>query len=750
MQKKEVKLTPQEIKRYNWLIWKIAIGCVVLFALLITLTAFGLFGPLPPFRDLENPKSNQASEIISSDKQILGTYYVQNRSSVTYKDLSPYLVNALVATEDNRFYNHSGIDFQRSFSIIFYNLIGKAQGGSTITQQLAKNLYNGGGSHNPFVRITQKLKELIISVQLERHYTKQEILTMYLNTVDFGAYNTFGIKSATRTYFNTTPDKVTPDQAALLIGMLNAPGLYSPIRHPQNAINRRNLVLERMGKEGYLTSGQVDEFKQKPLDLDFTRIDHNEGLAQYFRSVLKKEIQKILVDKSITKPDGTPYDLDRDGLKIYTTIDATMQQYAEEAQKEYMRDLQAQFNEHWHGHSLWKEIPDFKDLLDQGMRRSDRWKELASEGKSDDEIKQNFNTPDSVNLFTWRGDIDTVMKPIDSVVYCKLLLRNSLMSMDPTTGYIKAWVGGINFEHFQYDQVKDGSRQVGSTAKPFTYAMAIEKEALSPCLQVDNVPDTITYEGQKWCPRSGKTETIPGMLTLRQALAHSQNWITAHLMKDLTPPPVVELIKKMGITTDVPSVPSICLGSFDASVFDMTGAYSVYANHGVWTEPTFLLRIEDKNGNVLYTNHTQVKQAMNEQTAYVMTYMLKGVIEDGTGTRLRNKYGFYNPIAGKTGTTENNSDGWFIGVTPQLVTGIWTGCEDRAIHFRSERLGEGANTALPIFALYMKKVYDNTSLGIKRNVDFAPPKGGVGITLDCGAYNQQQQGTNPVDKKLEF
>jgi len=314
MQKKEVKLSPQEIKRYNWLVWKIAIGCVVFFALLITLTAFNLFGPLPAFRDLENPKSNQASEIISSDKKVLGTYYVQNRSSVTYKDLSPYLVNALVATEDNRFYAHSGIDFQRSFSIIFYNLIGKAQGGSTITQQLAKNLYNGGGSHNPFVRITQKLKELIISVQLERHYTKQEILTMYLNTVDFGAYNTYGIKSATRTYFNTTPDKVSPDQAALLVGMLNAPGLYSPIRHPQNAIGRRNLVLERMGKEGYLTSGQVDEFKQKPLDLDFTRIDHNEGLAQYFRAVLKKEIQKILVDKSITKPDGTPYDLDRDGL----------------------------------------------------------------------------------------------------------------------------------------------------------------------------------------------------------------------------------------------------------------------------------------------------------------------------------------------------------------------------------------------------------------------------------------------------
>ena len=749
MQKKEVKLSPQEIKRYNWLIWKIAIGCVVLFALLITVTAFNLFGPLPSFRDLENPKSNQASEIISSDKKVLGTYYVENRSSVTYKDLSPYLVNALVATEDNRFYNHSGIDFQRSFSIIFYNLIGKPQGGSTITQQLAKNLYNGGGSHNPFVRITQKLKELIISVQLERHYTKQEILTMYLNTVDFGAYNTYGIKSATRTYFNTTPDKVTPDQAALLVGMLNAPGLYSPIRHPQNAIGRRNLVLDRMGKEGYLTSGQVDEFKQKPLDLDFTRIDHNEGLAQYFRAVLKKEIQKILVDKSITKPDGTPYDLDRDGLKIYTTIDATMQQYAEESQREYMRTLQAQFNDHWRGHSLWKEIKNYKLLLDQGMRRSDRYKELVSEGKSEDEIRENFNTPDSINLFTWRGDIDTVMKPIDSIVYCKMLLRNSLMSMDPTTGYIKAWVGGINFEHFQYDQVKDGARQVGSTAKPFTYAVAVQ-QSYSPCMEFNNVPDTNYTVTPAWCPRSGKTETIPGMLTMREALAHSQNWITAHIMKEITPPPVVELTKRMGITTDVPPYPSICLGSFNASVFDMTGAYGVFANHGVWTQPTFLLRIEDKNGDVLYTNHTQVKQAIDAQTAYVMTYMLKAVVTDGTGARMGFKYKLTNPIAGKTGTPNDNSDGWFVGYTPQLVTGVWTGCEDRDIHFRTERLGEGANTALPIFALYMQKLYANTSLGYKKNIDFDPPKGGLSITLDCGAYDQQQKGTSKVDEKLSF
>ena len=750
MQKKEVKLSQQVIKQYIWRVWKLAISCIVFFILLITFTAFGLFGSLPPFRDLENPKSNQASEIISSDKQILGTYYVQNRSSVTYKQLSPYIVNALVATEDNRFYNHSGIDFQRSISIIFYNLIGSHQGGSTITQQLAKNMFNGGGSHNPFVRITQKLKELIISVQLERHYTKQEILTMYLNTVDFGAYNTYGIKSAARTYFNTTPDKLNADQAALLVGMLNAPGLYSPIRHPKAAVSRRNLVLERMQTEGYLTSGQVDELKEQPLNLDFQRIDHNEGLAQYFRAVLKKQVQKILVDKNIAKPDGTPYDLDRDGLRIYTTIDATMQGYAEESQREYMRKLQAQFNDHWRGHSLWREIHNYKLLLDEGMHRSDRYKELKSEGKSDDEIKENFNTPDTVNLFTWRGDIDTVMKPIDSIVYCKLLLRNSLMSMDPTTGEIKAWVGGINFEHFQYDQVMDGARQVGSTAKPFTYAVAIDN-GFSPCMEVNNVPDTIRYPGSPpWCPRSGRTETIPGMLTLREALAHSQNWITAHVMKLVTPVPVVELIKKMGVTSDVPPYPSICLGSFDASVYDMTGAYCVFANHGVWTQPTFLLRIEDRNGNVLYTNHTQIKQAMNEQTAYVMTDMMKAVIKDGTGARMGFTYHLYNPIAGKTGTPNDNSDGWFIGMVPQLVTGVWTGCEDMDIHFRTERLGEGANTALPIFALYMQKVYANPALGIKKNVDFDPPKGGVSITLDCNQYNQQAKGTNEVDKKLEF
>ncbi|MFD1258730.1 penicillin-binding protein 1A [Mucilaginibacter terrae] len=744
----QVKLTQHEIRSYNWVIWKIAISCFALFVLIIALTAIGVFGPLPSFRDLENPKSNQASQIMSSDKQVLGKYFVQNRSNVRYNQISPNVIHALVATEDNRFYNHSGIDFGRTFTIIFYNLIGKKQGGSTITQQLALNLFSER-SHDPFKRIIQKLQEWVISVNLEQRYTKEEILTMYLNTVDFGAYNTFGISSASATYFNVTPDKLTPDQAALLIGMVNGPGVYSPIRHPENALSRRNFVLRRMAEEDYLSEGQLEEFKARPLGLDFHPTDHNEGLATYFRSVLRKDVQRILNEEGMRKSDNTPYDLDRDGLKIYTTINYTMQQYAEAAQKEYMKALQIQFNQHWRGRSLWKAIPDFKMLLDQGMKRSDRYRSLKIQGKSDEEIRTDFNTPVSMNLFTWHGNIDTTMKPVDSIVYCKMLLRNAMMSMDPTTGFVKAWVGGIDYEHFKYDQVKMGTRQVGSTAKPFTYAVAIDN-GFSPCMQINNVPDTIYGYGKPWCPGSAPSETVPGMITLRKAMARSQNWVTAHVMKEVTPEPVMQLIKKMGITSDVPAYPTICLGTFNASVLDMTGAYSAFANEGLWTEPTYLLRIEDKNGNLLYDRKARVVQAMNPQTAYVMTYMLKGVVDEGTGWRLRSKYGLRNPIGGKTGTTQNNSDGWFIGVTPQLVTGVWTGCEDRAIHFRSTNLGEGANSALPVFALYMKRVYADKTLGIKQNVDFAMPKTGINITLDCNAYSQQQQGTTEVENKLGF
>lgn len=744
-----IKLRPEDIRRYNWYIWKLVIAFFVIAALLLVSTYFGLFGQLPSFARIENPKSAQASEVLAEDKTVLGTYYVQNRSSVNYSQLSPNVVNALIATEDSRFYDHSGIDFQRIPSIVLHTVIGPKQGGSTITQQLAKNLFSGEIARNPFVRFTQKLKEWLIAIQLERRYTKQEIVTMYLNTVDFGAYNTYGIKSAARTYFNLTPDKLTPDQAAMLVGMLRGTAYYSPIRHPDRALNRRNTILELMTKQGFLSDGQLAELKAKPLGLNFSPITHNDGPAPYFRAVLKQEIQKIFKDQNITKSDGTPYDIDRDGLKIYTTINATMQNYAEAAQREYMVQLQQQFNEHWKGVNRAKTIKNYKLLLDQGMFRSDRYKQLQLEGKSEEEIRTNFDTPDSLELFTWHGDVDTVMKPIDSIVYSKMMLRNSLMSMDPTTGYIKAWVGGTNFEHFKYDQVKLGTRQVGSTAKPFTYSVAIEN-GFSPCQEVDNVPVTITGYGTPWTPKQSSSDYLQGSITLRKALGYSQNYVAAYIMNEVKPMPVAELTKKMGITSDVPPYPSICLGTFNASVFDMTGAYSVFANHGTWTEPTYILRIEDKNGNVIYTHTPKVVQAMDAQTAYVMTYMLKGVIEDGTGSRLIRKYGFHNPVGGKTGTTQDNSDGWFMGITPQLVTGVWTGCEDRDIHFRSTHLGEGANTALPIFAGFMKRVYDNPALGIKRNVDFDAPKNGLSITIDCNVYQQQQQGTGEVDKKLGF
>lgn len=750
------KLSHQDIRKYNWYIWKFFIGCFAFVIILIGLTAFGVFGPLPSLRDLENPKSNQASEIISSDKQILGKYYVENRSNVTFKDISPNVINALIATEDNHFYQHSGIDFWRNFSIIFYNLIGRKQGASTITQQLALNQFSSEGrAHNVINRFVQKLKEQLIAVRIEKHYTKQEIITMYLNSVSFGS-NTFGIASAAQTYFNTTPARLTPDQAAILVAMLKGPTLYSPIRNPKNSLSRRNFVLGRMVEEGYLSKAQAEECRAKPLGIDYHPMNHNQGLAPYFRQVLKDDVKRIL--STVTKADGTPYDIDRDGLKIYTTINYSMQRYAEEAQREYMRDLQNQFNMQWKGTKLSAKIKNFKLLIDQGMHQSDRYRELKAEGMSEDDIIHNFNTPDNLNLFTWKGAIDTLMKPIDSIVYCKMLLRNALMSMDPTTGYVKAWVGGIDFEHFKYDHVKQGARQVGSTAKPFTYAVAIDN-GYSPCYQVDNVPvsfpDFPNPDGTPWTPRSSPLETVPGMITLRTALAHSQNWVTAYMMKEVTPPPVVELIKKLGIHTDVPPYPSICLGVFDATVMDMTAAYSVFANHGIWTEPTYLLRIEDKNGNEIYNHTPKVRQVMNDQNAYVMVDMLRSVVDmsGATGNRLRwhKDYGhFTNPIAGKTGTTQDNSDGWFIGVTPKLVTGVWTGCENPDFHFRTTRVGEGSNSALPIFGLYLKKVYADQSLGIKQNLDFELPKGGLTTVLDCDLYSQQQKGTNDVDKKLSF
>lgn len=736
-------LSAADIKRYNLRIWQIVIGSIALFTIFISMIGFGLFGSLPSFRDIEHPKSNQASEIIADDGRTLGTYFVQNRSNVTYKEISPNVINGLIATEDTRFKEHSGIDFQRTFTIIGYNLIGKKQGGSTITQQLALNLFSEEGrQRNFFKRVMQKFKEWVVAVKLERNYTKEEIITMYLNTVDFGN-QAYGIKSAARVYFNTTPDKLTVPQAATLVGMQKGITMYSPTRNPERSKERRNTVMAMMVKSDFLTQQQFDEEKETPLNLRFNAATVNDGIAPYFRSVLKNDIKNIFEEQGITKPDGSSYDLDRDGLKVYTTLNYDMQEYAEAAQKEYMKTLQAQFLNSWKGRNPFK---DKALQIEQGIKRSDRYKSLKLEGKSDEEITTDFNTPTELTIFTWKGNVDTTMKPIDSVRYYKMLLRNAMMSMDPTTGYVKAWVGGINYEHFKYDQVKMGTRQVGSTAKPFTYAVAVEN-GFSPCLTVPNVPVTIDGYGEPYTPRSSG-KPLEGAITLQKALAYSQNYVTAYLMKQVGPVAVANLATKMGIP-NVPAYPSICLGSFDASVYNMVGAYGAFANKGIYTQPVYLLRIEDKNGVVLFSQKPIPKPVMSEEVAYVMTRMLKGVVTGGTGYRLINKYKVNAPIGGKTGTTQNNSDGWFMAITPQLVTGIWTGCEDRAFHFLSTNQGEGANTALPIFAGFIKRVYGNPKLKIS-HADFEAPKSGVSIVFDCNQYQKQEEGTTELDEKLGF
>ena len=738
-------LQKSDIASYNKTFWKFVLGFILFIALIIIATGFGLFGELPSFRDLENPKSNQASVIYTIDKEELGNYFVQNRSNIKYQDISANVINALIATEDVRFKDHSGIDFKRTFTIIFYNLIGKKQGASTITQQLALNLFSDEVRAKSIIkRIPQKLKELIVAIKLERNYTKEEIITMYLNTVEFGN-NSYGIKAAARTYFNTTPDKLTAPQAATLVGILKGVTLYSPTRNPDRSLARRNLILNKMESEGFIEEADYIKYKTTDLNLNFRATSHNDGMATYFRTILKQDIQKTFQESSISKPDGTPYDLDRDGLRIYTTINSKMQRYAEQAQREYMKDLQRQFNRHWKGMNAFK---GNENLIIQGMRRADRYISLKGEGYTEEDIKKSFNTPIKMEIFSWKGNIDTTMTPMDSIKYYKMFLRNSMMAMDPSNGEVRAWVGGIDFEHFKYDQVKMGTRQVGSTAKPFTYAVGIENGGLSPCYKVNNVPFTVKGYGEDWTPRG--YNSIPGSLTLRKALANSQNYITAWVMQQVGPTAVSNLIQRLGITSSVPPYPSIALGSFEASVYDMVGAYGAFVNHGVWTEPIYLTRIEDKNGNILYERKPKVVQALNEQTAYVMTYMLKGVVEEGTGVRMRYKYGLNNPIGGKTGTTNDNSDGWFMGITPQLVGGVWTGCEDRAIHFRTTDLGEGANTALPIFALFLKKVYADNSLGIKKG-DFEPPRGGNGITLDCNQYQNNDSGkSSSLDERLGF
>ena len=748
-------------KKYIIIFWVVFILILGIPAIVMNMVANGSFGELPSFEDLENPKSNLASEIISSDGKLLGKYYVENRTKINYEDISPNIINALVATEDARFFKHSGVDTRSLFRVLVKTFLAQDQssgGGSTITQQLAKMLFHGKPK-SKFDRISQKLKEWIIAARLEKYYTKEEIIAMYLNRFDF-INNAVGIKSAAMTYFHTTPDSMNIQQAAMLVGMAKNPALFNPVRRPDSTLHRRNVVLSQMTryknpktKEKYLSKTEFDSIKKLPLELNFLREDHNQGVATYFREYLRGEMLRWC--KENKKPDGTPYNIYKDGLKIHTTINYKMQQYAEQAVAEHFgKDLQIEFFKHWKGkktapfYNLSEKETD--DLLNQAIRRSERYRLLKEDEMPEDSIMLNFNTPAEMTVFSYKGEIDTVMTPKDSIRYYKHFLQTGFLSMDPHTGHIKAWVGGINYKHFKYDHVKQGKRQVGSTFKPFVYALAMQ-ENYSPCYQIPNQRVCFDLpEGGSWCPENSDDEYNGQMMSLKKGLALSQNYITAAVMKMFGPQAVIDLVRKMGITSHIDAVPSICLGTADLSVYEIVGANATFANKGVWTEPVFITRIEDKNGIILQDFSPRRVEAMSEESAYLTLNLMQGVVEHGTGMRLRFKYKLTAPIAGKTGTTQNNSDGWFIGLTPDLVSGVWAGCEDRSAHFRSMQFGQGATMALPIFAKYMQKIYADSTLKISQD-NFEKPATKISVELDCNKYNNGQNNkktnsyNNPFD-----
>lgn len=734
--------------KIKWL-WIIALTPILLLTSFILYLT--VFADLPSLEELENPRSNLASEIISSDQKVIGKYYIENRTNVSFNQISPYVVNALIATEDARFYKHSGVDVRALGRAISGALSGRESsgGGSTITQQLAKMLFPRENL-NKIQLVLRKFKEWIIAVKLERNYTKNEIIAMYLNKFDF-INNAVGIKSAARIYFDTTPDSLKIEQAAMLVGMAKNPSLFNPRRKPDNALTRRNVVLNQMEKYNYITEEQCEKYKKIPLKIKFTSEDQNEGIATYFREYLRDYMKKWC--KEHKKPDGSNYNLYKDGLKIYTTINSKMQRYAEEAVQEWLTELQGKFFTHWKGK---KNAPfynmneeEVQKLMTQAMMRSERYRVLKERGLSDDEIKATFMKKVETKLFSWKGEFDTIITPWDSMRYCKYFLQTGFMSMEPSTGYIRAWVGGINYRNFKYDHVRQGKRQVGSTFKPFVYTLAMQ-EQWSPCYQVPNIPVTFDLpEGGTWTPKNSDAK-YGGMMTLKKGLALSVNSITAYVMKQFGPQAVVDLARKLGIESPLEAVPSLCLGTADISVFEMVGANSTFANQGVWVEPTFITRIEDKNGNVLEDFMPRRVEAISKETAYLTLNLMKGVVDHGTGLRLRFRYGLTAPIAGKTGTTQNNSDGWFMGITPDLVSGVWVGCEDRSAHFRSTDLGQGASMALPIWGLYMKKVYADKSLKVTQD-DFEKPEGlDLKIELDCSKYNEGKEQEESIEFGEDF
>ncbi|MBL6681331.1 MAG: transglycosylase domain-containing protein [Flavobacteriaceae bacterium] len=744
-----------------WLLF--SVGVISIYGLFY-LASIGKFGEMPDFRQLENPKTNFASEIISSDNEVLGKYYFNdNRTPIKYEDINTKTVEALIATEDERFYSHPGIDLKATLrAIVFLNTRG---GASTISQQLARQLFVGVRSRNIIQAVGQKIKEWVIAVELEKQYTKEEIITMYLNIYDFGYYGD-GIKSASNIYFSKEPIDLKIEESAMLIGMLQNSSLYDPLRRPEITKNRRDLVLMQMAKNKYIGENEKDSLQKIPLELNYTPQSHRQGLATYFRSYLRG-FMKDWTDNNL-KTDGSKYNLYSDGLKIYTTINSKMQKYAEESVTEHMKNLQKEF---FIQNDTLSTAP-FRDLdgdeeesiMKRTMRRSERWSKARLSGKSADEIEEIFNVPTEMSIFSWEGDIDTVMSPIDSIRYYKHFLQAGMMSMNPKNGHVMAWVGGINYRNFQYDHVMQSKRQIGSTFKPFLYATAIDQLKLSPC---DMLPDAIhCIEPYKygnpdpWCP-TNSSDKYGGMRTLSNALANSKNTISAQLIDRVGPRPVADLARNLGVSSNIPNVPAIALGTPDLSVYEMVGAYGAFANKGIYVKPIMVTKIEDRNGKIVFQSTPETKDVLSEESSYVTLKLLEGVTKFGSGARLRHDipedernyvyknvvsgypYKFDNAIAGKTGTTQNQSDGWFIGMVPNLVTGVWVGGEDRSIHFEEIAFGQGATMSLPIWGLFMKKCYEDEELGVSKE-DFEEPEN-LTIELDCSKVQPEKSESEEND-----
>ncbi len=745
----------RKLLRKLWAVYALCLAAIPSYLLTVKINPWNLYGALPSVAILENPKDDLSSELYATDGVLLGKYFRHNRSPAEYDELSQHLIKALLATEDYRFEEHAGIDLKSLYRAFFVSILLRRNrgGGSTLSQQLAKNLfktrtqrYKGHLSNLPIIStLVMKTKEWIVAVQLERAYTKKEILTMYLNTVSFGSH-AFGIKVAAKTFFNTTPDLLTPEQAALLIGLLKAPSRYSPIKHPARALQRRNVVLGQLHKYHLLSEEEYKCLKACPLELAYKVEDHNVGPATYFRATIRDFLLRWTRDKG--------YDLFEDGLKIYTTIDSRLQRHAEAAVAEHMPVLQQRFDQHWEGSNPWvdennEEIPHF---IEEATKRTTTYRQLQEQYGNDQEaIHQAMNTPTPTQLFTWDGDINAHISPTDALRYNKRLLHAGFMAMDPYTGHIKAWVGGINYKHFQYDHVMQGRRQPGSAFKPLVYAAAIDN-GYTPWQEMVDKPVTFRLPtGKTWTPQNWHKRYTGQKMTLRQAMSRSVNSIIAQLTKNLGPALIVDYARRLGINSPIDPTPALCLGVADVSVYELVGAYSVFMNKGVWTKPFYITRIEDKYGRVLEEFVPQKREAISEKTAYLMIHMLQGTVEEtgGSSRGLCQALREGNELCGKTGTTSNHSDGWYIGMVNGLCAGGWVGGEDRCIRFRTMAEGQGAKMARPIWEKFMLRVYDDPDLPYQKGPLLNHPKP-KGLTIPEGPLPEAEAPETPEELEEEL